>query len=334
MTSGYLPSLGSQLDSARAKLRRANQHIGALKKSLKRFGVGDRYENGAKPYDPGVAYLPTRVVRVPARTVPRSSGLLSIESAYERHFFRSIALTITLTPKADFSAQYLRWGVLVGEIVHNLGSALDNLIWELAQPLPSPPPASASSKMRGRDKRLRNSIGFPYTKERKDWTGNCASYLHFIPDPAIRTVLEEAQAFFAWEKTGTDPDTFPLELIHELWNRDKHRTVNVATTGLQFRVGNIRIPSLFPGVSNLPSKVIKLLPMRPLEGETEMAAIHIEFPEEVEFPPGDEFNTTVYVEPEYTLAILFGEGTTAERSNAIDGLQGAYKLAAQVINKF
>lgn len=331
---GTLPSLGSRLDSAQGKLRRAKQHIRAFKKSFKNFGTKDLYQNGAKAYEPGFGYLPCHTVRVPARTKVTPLGVRYVQPAHERTFFKKIALTITLTPKSDFSAQYLRWGILIGEIAHNVGSALDNLTWELAQPLPPLPPASASSKERVTAKRHRSEVGFPYTKERKDWKGNCTRNLRFIGDPAIRAVFEEAQAFFAWEKTGADPDTFPLEVIHELWNRDKHRTVNVTAAGLQFQVTNVRIPSLFPGVSNLPSEIIKLFPLRPLEGETEMAVIHVDLPEEIEFPPGGELDLTVYVKPKYTLAILFGEGSSAEGTMAIDGLEAAHHLASHVIDKF
>ncbi len=330
-----LPSLGSRLDSSRAKLRRAKQQIGAFKHSFKIFADGDRYQNGVKAYDPGLAFIrPTREVLVPERTITTALGIQYVEPAYTRLFFNSAAFTLTLREKSDFSAQFLRWGVLVGEIVHNIGSALDNLIWELAQPLPPPPPATASSRVRSKDKGFRKQIGFPYTKERKDWGGNCSRYLYFVTDPAVRTVLEEAQAFYAWEQTRQDPNTFPLELVHELWNGDKHRTVSVTTAGLQFQVPNIQLPRLFPGTGNLPFQVIKVFPIRPLQTETEMAAVMVEFPNEIEFPQGGQLAMDVIVNPKYTLGILFGEGSSAEGSNALDMLRAAHKLAAQVVNQF
>lgn len=332
--ASHLPSLGSSLDSALAKLNRANQHIRALKASLKRFGVADRYQNGCKLYEQEIALLPARVVRVPAQTKVTLTGVHYVEAGFERLFIRSLPFVLTLAPKGDFSAQYLRWGILIGEVVHNIGSALDNLAWELAQPLPPPPPLTASSKIRANDWRRRKEIGFPYTKERKDWYGNCARSLHFVTDPAVRTVLEEAQAFYAWEQTGADPDTFPFELIHELWNRDKHRTVNVGVSGLKLQVPNVRIPDLFPSAGKLPSKVIKTFPLRPLNGETEMAVIRVDLPQEIEFPQSGDIEATVYVQPKYTLTILFGEGSSAEGANAIEGLQDAHKLATQLINEF
>jgi hypothetical protein len=332
--AGNLPSLGSRLDSAHAKLRRADQHIDALKQSLQRLGRRDLYENGTKPYDPGFAYLPSRLEWVPPTGIHTSQGFLEVSPARTRTLFRTIALVLTLTPKADLSQQYLRWGVLIGEIVHNIASALDNFIWELAQPIAAPPPATASSTIRSAYRRHLNEIGFPYTKKRSEWAGNCTRYLHFIPDSSCRAALEEAQAFFAWEQSGTDPDTFPLETIHEMWNRDKHRTINVTTTGLQLQVPSVNIPSLFPGVSELPSRVVKLFPLRPIEGETEMAVVHVDFPEEVEFPPTGRFEMTVNVHPKYTLAILFGQGVSVEGLNVLDTLQAAHELASQTVDKF
>lgn len=301
---------------------------------MQRFGSRDLYGNRAEAYNPGIAYLPVRTVKVRARKRITSMGLQYTEAAHERLFFKTVALKLSLVPKADFSAQYLRWGILVGEIVHNIGSALDNLVWELAQPLPPAPPPTASSKVRGAYSRLIFRLGFPYTKHRIDWASHCSRYLHFVPDRATRTLLEETQAFFAWEKDGTDPDAFPLEVIHELWNRDKHRTVNVATTGLQIQVSRVSIPSLFPSSGYLPSEVVKLFPLRPIIGETEMAVVHVHLPEEVEFPQSGELPLNVNVHPQYTLAILFGEGSGVEGLNALDTLLSAHQLATQVINKF
>jgi hypothetical protein len=288
---------------------------------LERLSKRDIYENGAKPYEDARG----------RPTLPSWSGQKDGRAV---SLFNSIALTITLTPKADLSPQYLRWGVLIGEIAHNIGSALDNLVWELAQPLPPTPPPTASSKVRAEYTRHLLQLGFPYTKQRLDWAGNCARYLHFVADPAVRTVLEEAQAFYAWENERTDPETFPLEVIHELWNRDKHHTVNVAAAGLAFQVMRIRIPSLFPGVQNLPSQLVRAFPIRPLEGETEMAVVLVSFPHEIEFPPGGQLELKSYVNPSYTLAILFGQGSPAEGWDAIDRLQRAHELASQVVSKF
>src|SRR5437867_4119214 len=101
-----VPSLGPQLDSARAKLRRANQQIRALKKSMQRFVSRDLYDNRAEAYNPGFAYLPVRTVKVRARKRISPMGLQYTEAAHERLFIKTVGLRMSLVPRANFSAQY------------------------------------------------------------------------------------------------------------------------------------------------------------------------------------------------------------------------------------
>ena len=333
MTSN-LPSLGSQLDSARAKLRRASQHLRALKQSLDRFGKGEPYRPGAKTYDPGVVgFLKSR--EVIERITRTELGIILPSPIIRRRMFISeIPLTITITPAMDYSLQFLRWSILIGEVVHNIGSALDNLIWELAQPLPPAPPSTASSKTRSAYQTKLNSIGFPYTKQRSNWGQSCTRYLALVPDAATRIVLEEFQAFYAWENEGTAPETFPLEIVHELWNRDKHRTVNLSLIGSSFQFTRVRMPNFFPGVDNLPSEIVELLPLRPIEGETEVAKLLVHFPHEIELPNRRFVEVNVLVQPTFTLGILFGQGSPGEGLNALDRLRAAHKLATQVVDRF
>lgn len=331
---GPLPSLGPRLDSAKAKLRRANQQIRALKRSLDRLGKRDDiYRPGAREYDPGLAgWIPSREE---VEQITQVGGIYLPKPIVRRRlFFSTIPLIITLTPVVDLSPQYLRWGILIGEIVHNIGSALDNLTWELAQPLPAQPDPSATNKVRNAYRRHLGELAFPFIKERQYWSNACDKYLYFIPDPVVRAVLEEAQPFYAWERYGTDPDTHALEIVHKLWNRDKHRTVNVSTAGLQFQLLRIRMPDFFPDVENLRSEVLEVLPLRPLEGETDMAKVLVHFPREVQFPRSRFYEMQVFVQPNFTLTILFGDGSPGEGLNALDELLAAHNLASQVIGKF
>ena len=305
---------------------------------MERFGKRDLYAIGAEGYEPGVVFQDSRVVNTPAYLEETAGGILVPRPASSRHLYKSIALTVTLTPKSDFGAQFLRWGVLVGEIVHNLYSALDNLVWELAQaceaqwpPAPSP---TDSGSVRRAYRRHWLELGFPYTVKSSDWAANCLRYLYFVPDPAVRGVLEKAQTFYAQQNFETDPDSFSLEVVHRLWNRDKHRTVNLATTGLQFQVVRINIPDFFPEETSLPTTVLNVFPLRPIVGKTEMAAVLVHFPEEREFPQEQFFDVTVNVDPKFTLAILFGDDTPGEGLNVLDVLMNARDIAVETIDAF
>ena len=149
---GPLPSLGKRLDSARAKLGRARQHLRALKASLELLGKREFYQPGAKAYDPGLGGFLKSREEVTTFTQTTSGIHLPRPFTRRRMFFSAIPITITLTPNTDLSPQFFRWGVLIGEIVHNIGSALDNLIWELAQAYPSQwppePPVTANSRIK------------------------------------------------------------------------------------------------------------------------------------------------------------------------------------------
>jgi hypothetical protein len=249
-------------------------------------------------------------------------------------FFDRFPLTITLKPRRDHAAQYLRWGIQVGEVVHNIGSALDNLVWELAQPLPLPPSPSASSKVRWQYQGRLNQLGFPYTKTRTRWPESCERYLHFVTDARVRDTIEQAQAFWDFEQKGMDPEAHPLQLVHELWNRDKHHTLNVGAAGLQLQVSPVRMPELFPDVQNLHTELIEVFPLRAIDTVTEMARLMVYFPREVEFPSGREYTMPALIQPSFTLGMLFGKDSPGEGLNTLDVLLAAHDRATRILNEF
>ena len=172
-------------------------------------------------------------------------------------------------------------------------------------------------------------MGFPYCKTREDWDDALAKYLYFV-DHSLYPIFEQAQPFFAWENSWIDPETVPLAVMHELWNRDNHRTVNVAAAGAAFNFTNIRVPSHFPREANLPSRVVKEFPMRPIIGKTEVAVLLVQFPREIEVPAKPE----VSVKPNLTLAMLFGEGAPGEGRNVLDILGQARDEVVRILNIF
>jgi hypothetical protein len=126
------------------------------------------------------------------------------------------------------------WGIQVGEIVHNLRSALDHLVWELVIHHTGSPPTS-------------NKTQFPIFETEKGYRDRSGPNIAGV-SPEAATLIESLQPF----ATGKDGDPRasiqrqPLWLLHELSNFDKHRTlhlVDVAIAGV-----DLKFSGLLPGI--------------------------------------------------------------------------------------
>jgi hypothetical protein len=140
------------------------------------------------------------------------------------------------------------WGVVIGDIVHNLRSALDHLVWALTLAYqPGPPPNSVPRKGPGSEWK---DVAFPiYTDPYPlDASGNLIPWRNAKEpkslwgiDPVLRADFEELQPFKrkgnpALVQLGTDNPAFdPLAILHNLWNIDKHRHVNLAVFIVGFK---------------------------------------------------------------------------------------------------
>lgn len=117
-----------------------------------------------------------------------------------------------------------RWGVLVGEIVHNLRSALDHIVWQLALLDDGVPDKSNS---------------FPIFKVDNSWSqGMIDASLKDVSDDATQ-MIKSFQPYNA----GNDAESHALWILHSLWNADKHQTVQDLPFTLEFNVPK------HPGVS-------------------------------------------------------------------------------------
>jgi hypothetical protein len=104
------------------------------------------------------------------------------------------------------------WGMLIGDCVHNLRSALDNLCFSAAR-LKRDPPADP------------RGIQFPIFDTREPYEGNAARTLKQLPDAAVR-LLEHFQPF---QKGAADEiRKHSLMMLQHLSNQDKHRIPQVA----------------------------------------------------------------------------------------------------------
>jgi hypothetical protein len=135
------------------------------------------------------------------------------------------------------------WGVLVGEIVHNLRSALDQA-------------AYAASVKPSHDTK------FPVCRSEEDWDKWSSSMVYGIPEKAV-AVIKQAQPY----RWGTKKAIHEVALLNGMWNHDKHRLVH--TTALV--LGKPR-PSIVP-VRDVAEVIrVKWLP-QPLEHNAEVVRV-------------------------------------------------------------
>jgi hypothetical protein len=167
------------------------------------------------------------------------------------------------------------WGVVIDDIVHNLRSALDHLVWQLTLAEGHVPPPTVSGKWR--------RITFPIfvtDPRRKDSSGNAIPWRVEPPDslwginPSLGAEFEDLQPFKRKEDSTLiqvgmgNPAYSPLAILHDLWNIDKHRHINLAVFNVGFKepFGPPPIPRIPKGIDR---QRFDLNPKGSFEGRTE-----------------------------------------------------------------
>ncbi|MEX1100869.1 MAG: hypothetical protein WEF05_03005 [Actinomycetota bacterium] len=121
-------------------------------------------------------------------------------------------------------------GSLIGELVHDLRSALDHLVWELvlAEEAEAPPfPIPRDSSWLG--------VGFPICFSPESWESSWKRRIWGIHPQA-----ELFRALQPYVTGPNDPVREPLAVLHNLWNIDKHRAAPVVGSVLSISgVGTI-----------------------------------------------------------------------------------------------
>lgn len=122
--------------------------------------------------------------------------------------FQLIQKDFAVAPPLD------EWGLLFGECVHNLRSALDNLAFALARVRRDPPEKP-------------NRIAFPIYQNRAKFEKDGRGNIDQLP-PAAAALIEKLQPF---QRDGSPafgiPERDALVLLQSLSNSDKHRVPSV-----------------------------------------------------------------------------------------------------------
>ena len=150
------------------KLNRAEKHLDTLDEACKRF-FGEKgetfYRIGGKPNSQRTKYLLRFEVLQPIPSV--------------------------------------EWGVITGDAIHCLRTALDQPVYELSL---------------DPDK----NCGFPVCRTRKDWETRAPAMLWGVPKDLI-ACLDKSQPYHR----GNTAHAHPLAILNTLSNTDKHRTIPI-----------------------------------------------------------------------------------------------------------
>jgi hypothetical protein len=103
---------------------------------------------------------------------------------------------------------------------------LDNLTWQLACKYSGPPPSPIPHKSPWRE------VAFPIVNRAADWKGSETLKLGLITNKRVRDRIKREQPFVSWKNR---PERYPLAVLQELWNRDKHRSVHFVGSTVAFR---------------------------------------------------------------------------------------------------
>jgi hypothetical protein len=223
-------SVGGQplFDSARLKIRRAREHIRSFNEHGQRF-------RDTSPY---------HVTR-------------AVERSGREHVYR---VEIVEDPPRVL-------GAIVGDVVHNLRSALDSIVFDLS--LAGNPDLS---------ERQRRDVGFPIATEETSFR-KTKKMLRFL-SPDQQAAVEGVQPF---RTLPSQPELEELVMVRDLNNWDKHRRLLVVPA---FSMGSVhRMPT--------PAPIEKRArPFGPIEAGAELARFRFAEPQpqiDLEFVPMFDF---------------------------------------------
>lgn len=143
------------------------------------------------------------------------------------------------------------WSIAVGDVLHNLNSALDHLVCSLAQL------ADEADECR--------TTEFPIYTTQEAFEGKRQRLVANVP-PEAQDIIEELQPF----RSPDDPNAHILEILRRFYNIDKHRRLHLVAS-------NAREASYTPSHPDI--EPIRMY-VGPVRDRMELAAFHV--PRQVE----------------------------------------------------
>ncbi len=180
----------------------------------------------------------------------------------------------------------VRWGVYIGDIVHNLRSALDHIAWQLAA-LEGPPPGQTEFPIFADESRFR-------TIDKKGDPGRRSGLYKMVGiGDCGKALIEWAQPYHR----RSEAKSAPLWMLHELWNADKHRVLAVAIASLEASGYHYRVLTPKGKLAEF-----EFGPFGPLHEGAQVAWFRI----------AEDSVRPVDVQITVTYAVTFGEATNAK----------------------
>jgi hypothetical protein len=183
------------------KLRSAQRNLDALHDAITRFHKSEPYET-------------------------------FIKGSFKTGHYQVVATGVKSMP-------VLRWGAIIGDVVHDLRSCLDHIIWTLSinrMGFAPPYPIPSSSPWR--------TIGFPIYRDpdafsrmnKRGRPGGGGGYEKlWAVRPVTRLYVKRMQPF-----KRRQPELDPLWMLHELSNIDKHQSIHLS--GITMNVPEVTAP--------------------------------------------------------------------------------------------
>lgn len=190
----------------------------------------------------------------------------------------------------------VRWGVILGDLLHCLRSALDNLVWsatiihQTVEGNPLPPTRPFPPRKKGDPSW--GDVCFPTCRSLAAWREAVKRNLWGV-GPVYKALIEDHQPYKRGDPT---PQDSPLYILHELSNIDKHHGVNFLATRAQVQA--VQMP---PGTIFIPNTSWEL------KSHAEVGRIRFLTQEAVDRYP-EQMNMNLGI----TFEIGFGKGTPAQ----------------------
>jgi hypothetical protein len=283
-----MPAL--ELTSSRLKLGRARDHLVALTRRVERFVRSDTYR---------------------------------LYSEHDTHTTEhTLRLRVVKQPKLDV------WALLVGDVVHNLRSALDHIVWDLtARHLKVKPPyPPVGDWLLLEFPIFRGKTKF-YGPPRRTPTRGCGLYKIRSVDPQLRACFDSLQPYH----DGPKRDRNLLQVLHELDLIDKHRNIpvvasTVAPEEVKFIPGPVR---WLLGQSAVRFEIVRLYPPGPFKDGAPLARIR-----QLGKWRATEYSLPMHTEPKLSFAIHLEPGRPTMGLPVLPMLAGMIARVEEIIDMF
>jgi hypothetical protein len=207
----------------------------------------------------------------------------------------------------------LDWGVIIGDVIHNLRSSLDSLVWELTIKHSGDPIDPNANQWR--------NVQFPIVTEANKWSPQESKCLWGI-QPSLKPYFEHLQPFHAGQNAAPNE---PFVILQSLSNIDKHRHIHfvsyfIGLDDLQFKSPH-PVPDEF--------KVIEKRFPGPFIDGAELGRGKVTGNVIMSIPP-----TLVYMNAIHAFDITFDQGEPAEGESVISVLESLRDKTSSVLNDF